>query len=315
VKGVPGMTVTFKEIALRSLFKSGGPLAATHGFVFDGPGFDPKRASIRQLAFANLGVYTFGAHCVEVDVDDATGAVEVRRAWCAHDVGRAINPASCEGQIQGGFVQGMGYALTEAMQWNEQGWLITATLADYKIPGVLDSPPEIHPIVLEDPDPTHPVGAKGIGEPSLVGAAPAIANAIRNATGARVANASNDPRTCACRTGCAAMNIGDYPPQEPLSEAGAAYGAECWRRSEGIAFQEFAFGADPYQRLLVFAPPRPNGSVLVFWHGGGWTSGYKDGWASWPRPSMRAVSRSCPPAIVSRRSTFFPRVFTIVRKR
>jgi CO/xanthine dehydrogenase Mo-binding subunit len=131
-------------------------------------------------------VYTFGAHCVEVDVDDATGAVEVRRAWCAHDVGRAINPTSCEGQIQGGFVQGMGYALTEAMQWNEQGWLITATLADYKIPGILDSPPEIHAIVLEDPDPTHPVGAKGIGEPSLVGAAPAIANAIRNATGARV---------------------------------------------------------------------------------------------------------------------------------
>jgi len=186
LRGVPDLAVTFKEIALRSLFKAGGPLAATHGFVFDGPGFDPKRASLRQLAFANLGVYTFGAHCVEVDVDDATGEVEVRRAWCAHDVGRAINPVSCEGQIQGGFVQGMGYALTEAMQWNEQGWLVTATFADYKIPGVLDSPPEIHPIILEDPDPTHPVGAKGIGEPSLVGAAPAIANAIRHATGARV---------------------------------------------------------------------------------------------------------------------------------
>ena len=185
LKGVP-KAVTFKEIALRSLFQSGGPVAATHGFVFDGPGFDPKRSSIHRLAFANLGVYTFGAHCVEVDVDEATGAVEVRRAWCAHDVGRAINPVSCEGQIQGGFVQGMGYALTEAMQWNAEGWLITTTLADYKIPGVLDSPPEIHPIVLEDPDPTHPVGAKGIGEPSLVGAAPAIANAICNATGARV---------------------------------------------------------------------------------------------------------------------------------
>ena len=185
LKGVP-KTVSFKEIALRSLFHSGGPIAATHGFVFDGPGFDPKRAAIHQLAFANLGVYTFGAHCVEVDVDDATGVVEVRRAWCAHDVGRAINPVSCEGQIQGGFVQGMGYALTEAMQWNAEGWLITATLADYKVPGVLDCPPEIHPIVLEDPDPTHPVGAKGIGEPSLVGAAPAIANAICNASGARV---------------------------------------------------------------------------------------------------------------------------------
>jgi CO/xanthine dehydrogenase Mo-binding subunit len=185
LKGVP-KGVTFKDIALHSLFRSGGPIAATHGFVFDGPGFDPKRAAIHQLAFANLGVYTFGAHSVEVDVDEATGEVEVRRAWCAHDVGRAVNPVSCEGQIQGGFVQGIGYALTEAMKWNDEGWLITATLADYKIPGVLDCPTEIHAIVLEDPDPTHPFGAKGIGEPSLVGAAPAIANAICSATGARL---------------------------------------------------------------------------------------------------------------------------------
>ena len=185
LKGVP-KSVTFKEVALRSLFQSGGPIAVSHGFVFDGPPFDPKRAVLHQLAFPNLGVYTYGAHCVEVDVDELTGAVEVRRAWCAHDVGRAINPLSCEGQIQGGFVQGMGYALTEVMQWDAQGWLTTVTLADYKVPGVLDSPVEIYPIVLEDPDPSHPVGAKGVGEPSLVGVAPAIANAICNATGARV---------------------------------------------------------------------------------------------------------------------------------
>ena len=183
--GVP-RTVSFKDVALHSLFRAGGPIAATHGFVFDGPGFDPKRASIHRLAFANLGVYTFGAHCVEVDVDTATGKVDVRRAWCAHDVGRAINRVACEGQIQGGFVQGMGYALTEAMHWNEDGWLTTTTLADYKIPGVLDAPAEIHPIVIEDPEPSHPLGAKGIGEPSLVGAAPAIANAIHDATGARL---------------------------------------------------------------------------------------------------------------------------------
>ena len=183
--GIP-KRVSFKDIALHSLFRSGGPIAATHGFVFDGPGFDPKRASIHRLAFANLGVYTFGAHCVEVDVDMATGAVAVRRAWCAHDVGHAINPVSCEGQIQGGFVQGMGYALTEALHWNDDGWLTTTTLADYKIPGALDVPPDIHPIVLEDPEPSHPLGAKGIGEPSLVGAAPAIANAIRAATGVRL---------------------------------------------------------------------------------------------------------------------------------
>ena len=185
LKGVP-LEVSFKQIALRSLFHAGGPIARDPRLRLRRPGFDPKRAAVDRLAFANLGVYTFGAHCVEVDVDEGTGAVEVRRAWCAHDVGRAINPASCEGQIQGGFVQGMGYALTEAMHWNDEGWLTTVTLADYKIPGMLDSPVEIHAFVLEDPDPSHPVGAKGIGEPSLVGAAPAIANAIRDAVGARV---------------------------------------------------------------------------------------------------------------------------------
>lgn len=190
--GIP-KTVSFKDIALHSLFRSGGPIAATHGFVFDGPGFDPKRASIHRLAFANLGIYTFGAHCVEVDVDTATGKVDVRRAWCAHDVGRAINPVSCEGQIQGGFVQGLGYALTEAMHWNDEGWLTTTTLADYKIPGVLDAPFDIHAIVLEDPEPSHPLGAKGIGEPSLVGAAPAIANAIRDATAARLTSLPMTP--------------------------------------------------------------------------------------------------------------------------
>ena len=182
LKGVPGKEIGFKEIAMHSLYRSGGPLAGNYGFVFDGPQFDPKRAAVHQIAFANLGVYAFGAQCAEVEVDQTTGKVEVLRIWSAHDVGRAINPGSCEGQIQGGVVQGIGYALTEAMKWNEEGWLTTATLADYKVPGILDVPPEIHTILLEDPDPTHPVGAKGVGEISLVGVAPAIANAIANAT-------------------------------------------------------------------------------------------------------------------------------------
>jgi len=186
VKGVPQKKVTFREVAMRSLFQAGGPLSGTDSFVFDGPRFDPKRASMHQLAFPNLGVYTFGATCAEVDVDDATGKVVVRRLFSAHDVGRAVNRGSCEGQIQGGLVQGMGYALTESLQWNAEGWLTTVTLADYKVPGILDAPPAIHAHVLEDPDPTHPVGAKGVGEPSLVGVAPAIANAIAQATGARV---------------------------------------------------------------------------------------------------------------------------------
>jgi acetyl esterase/lipase len=81
------------------------------------------------------------------------------------------------------------------------------------------------------------------------------------------------------------MKRSDYPSQEPLSQAGEAYGAECWRRSEGHAGEEFAFGSDPYQRLLVFKPGRPNGATLLFWHGGGWTSGYKE-WMAFMAPAF-----------------------------
>ena len=69
------------------------------------------------------------------------------------------------------------------------------------------------------------------------------------------------------------MDLEEYPPQEPLSEAGQAYSAECWRRSAGIAFREEAYGPDPYQRLALYEPKKADGRVLVFWHGGGWTSG------------------------------------------
>jgi arylformamidase len=72
------------------------------------------------------------------------------------------------------------------------------------------------------------------------------------------------------------MKLADYPPQEPLSEAGAAYGAECWKRSTGLAYEEIPYGADLYQRLAIFQPARPDGRVFLFWHGGGWTSGYKE---------------------------------------
>ena len=83
------------------------------------------------------------------------------------------------------------------------------------------------------------------------------------------------------------MKLSEYPPQEPLSEAGQAYGAECWKRSEGIAFREESYGADPYQRLAVFPPHKPSAKVLLFWHGGGWTSGYKE-WFGFMAPAFTA---------------------------
>jgi len=83
------------------------------------------------------------------------------------------------------------------------------------------------------------------------------------------------------------VRLADYPPQEPLSEAGAAYGAECWKRSEGIAYDEIAYGSDAYQRLAIFRPAQPDGRVFLFWHGGGWTSGYKE-WMGFMAPSFTA---------------------------
>jgi arylformamidase len=84
------------------------------------------------------------------------------------------------------------------------------------------------------------------------------------------------------------MKLADYPPQEPLSEAGAVYSAECWKRSEGIPCEDIAYGTDPYQRLLLFKPVQPDGRVLLFWHGGGWTSGYKE-WMGFMAPAFTAA--------------------------
>ena len=103
----------------------------------------------------------------------------------AHDVGKAINPSAVEGQIQGGFAQGLGYALHEELVW-DGGHLINPTFMDYKIPGVHEVPHEIFPIIIENPEPSGPFGARGIGEPGLVGVAPAVANAVFNATDTRV---------------------------------------------------------------------------------------------------------------------------------
>jgi acetyl esterase/lipase len=84
------------------------------------------------------------------------------------------------------------------------------------------------------------------------------------------------------------MKLADYPAQEPLSEAGQAYSAECWRRSEGIVCEEVAFGSSPYQRLSIFEASKPGGFVLLFWHGGGWTSGYKE-WMGFMAPALNAA--------------------------
>jgi CO/xanthine dehydrogenase Mo-binding subunit len=128
--------------------------------------------------------FTFGAHAVEVAVDTETGEIELLKSAACHDVGRAINPAAVRGQIAGGSHQGLGYALMEEYVV-EKGMTKTPSLAEYLIPTSCDFP-ATEVIVLESGTGVGPFGAKGIGEPALTPAAPAVANAVADALGARI---------------------------------------------------------------------------------------------------------------------------------
>lgn len=124
--------------------------------------------------------YGWGAHLAVAEVDLELGTIKVRDLVCAHDVGRAINPTLLEGQIEGGSAQGLGMALMEEFIPGR-----TENLHDYLIPTVGDVP-RVTSILVEDPDAHGPYGAKGIGEQVLIPTAPAILNALRDATGAVV---------------------------------------------------------------------------------------------------------------------------------
>ncbi|OQY84981.1 MAG: hypothetical protein B6D41_14900 [Chloroflexi bacterium UTCFX4] len=128
--------------------------------------------------------YTFGAQAVQVAVDLETGEVRVLKSAACHDVGRALNPAAVAGQIEGGATQGLGYALMEDVQI-VNGVTLTPSFAEYLLPTARDVP-ETKTIILESGTGLGPFGAKGIGEPALTPMAPAIANAVANAIGARV---------------------------------------------------------------------------------------------------------------------------------
>lgn len=128
--------------------------------------------------------YSYSAQVAEVSVDTETGQVRVERVTVAHDCGRAINPMTVEGQIQGSISMGLGQALQEEMVWN-QGRLMNPSLLEYKSPSTLESP-EIETILVESIDPEGPLGAKEAGEGSLAAVIPAVANAIYDAVGVRI---------------------------------------------------------------------------------------------------------------------------------
>lgn len=134
----------------------------------------------------------FGTHCVDVEVDPDTGKVEILRYTIAQDAGTAIHPSYVEGQMQGGVVQGIGWALDEEYVYDEKGVMRNASFLDYRMPTTYDVP-MIDTIIVEVPNPGHPYGVRGVGEVPIVPPPPAIANAIYEATGVRMRHLPMSP--------------------------------------------------------------------------------------------------------------------------
>ena len=134
----------------------------------------------------------FATHLVDVEVDVDTGKVTILRYTAAQDVGRAIHPSYVEGQIQGGVVQGIGWALNEEYFMNDDGNLMNVSLLDYRMPTSLDLP-MIEAVIVEVPNPGHPYGVRGVGEVCIVPPLAAIANAIYDAIGVRMTELPMNP--------------------------------------------------------------------------------------------------------------------------
>jgi len=172
-----------REIELNSLAElEGGDVLIGEGY------FDPPTEPLDEHGQGKpYGTYAFAAQIAEVAVDLDLGTVRVTRIAAAHDVGRALNPQQVEGQIHGGVAQGLGMALMEEFVPGR-----TENLHDYLIPTIGDVPP-IKTYIIEQPEPTGPWGAKGVGEPALCATAPAIFGGIYQATGIRVTRAPCTP--------------------------------------------------------------------------------------------------------------------------
>ena len=164
-------------------------LPQTNGDVLTGEGtFDPPTTTLDENGQGSpYATYGFGAHIAEVEVDTLLGTTKVLRLAAAHDVGKTINPTQVEGQIQGGIAQGLGMALME-----EYVQCVSENLHDYLMPTVGDMP-EIEIILIEDPEPLGPYGAKGIGEHALIPTAPAILAGIKHATGISIRHVPATP--------------------------------------------------------------------------------------------------------------------------
>jgi CO/xanthine dehydrogenase Mo-binding subunit len=162
----PELRMTFQELAARQN-GTGGPIVGSAGVNPGGAG------------------PALGTHIVDVEVDPETGKVDILRYTAVQDAGKAIHPSYVEGQIQGGAVQGIGWALNEEYFVNDQGHMLNSSFLDYRMPTTLDLP-MVDTVIVEVANPGHPYGVRGVGEVPIVPPMAAICNAIHNALGVRM---------------------------------------------------------------------------------------------------------------------------------
>lgn len=182
VKNTPGRGLVLADLWAGGHYPTTRPIQGQAIFSTAGV-YDPIDPETMQSGRPSA-FWMYGAQAVEVAVDPETGVYEVRRIAAAHDVGRAINPQAAHGQIIGGAVMGYGPAVMEELVF-DAGRIVNPSLADYKVPCIADAP-EVLPLLVEAHHPEGPYGAKGVAEQGTVPIAPAIANAVAQATGVRI---------------------------------------------------------------------------------------------------------------------------------
>jgi CO/xanthine dehydrogenase Mo-binding subunit len=172
--------MTFKELFVARFGMQAGTIIGSGSFEPPFTKADKDGQSPNITPF-----WMIGAAGVEISVDTETGRITCDRLVTAGDVGRAINPEIVERQLNSAAIMALGSSIAEVMIF-ENGQLVNASLADYKIPSFLDIPVEIEAELIGEPHPSAPFGAKGVGESGSFGVTPAIANALQDATGVRV---------------------------------------------------------------------------------------------------------------------------------
>lgn len=175
--------IKYKDLALGYAYENGngigGPLIAKGTYMADGLTFlDP----VTGQGFPALD-WTFGAHGIEIEVDIETGDIRIIKIASAFDIGQAINKKLVEGQIMGGVLQGIGSAIIEGYKFSPEGRLMNPSFTDNKIPTAKDIPIEIIPILIENPQPDGPFGARGVGEHPMISVPSVIGNALYDALG------------------------------------------------------------------------------------------------------------------------------------